>query len=183
VISKSSVPVTNKSRPNNYSVRDARSWSTENSSRQPVFWKGRYIQNALGIAYERSNKNREAVRAFESAVRLSPAWALPHLHLGLQFQARGENAAEKEFKMAVNLDPQQPFLRETLAAYYRSRGQYMDAERELNTLVGLRRGMPMRIESWARCMRLHGSTRGQSTLSRHICASLRMLPMVGQYED
>ena len=94
-----------------------------------------YIQNGLGIAYERLNKNREAVRSFQSAVRLSPAWALPHLHLGLQFQARGENTAEKEFKTAVNLDPRQPFLRETLAAYYRGRGQYRDAERELNTLV------------------------------------------------
>jgi uncharacterized caspase-like protein/tetratricopeptide (TPR) repeat protein len=94
-----------------------------------------YIQNGLGIAYERLNRNREAMRAFQSAARLSPAWALPHLHLGLQYQARGDRNAEREFQTAVTLDPRQPMLRETLAAYYRGRGQYDDAERELTALV------------------------------------------------
>jgi tetratricopeptide (TPR) repeat protein len=94
-----------------------------------------YIQNGLGIAYERLDKNREAVQAFHSAARLSPAWALPHLHLGLQYQARGEKNAEHEFKTAVALDPRQPVLREMLAAYYRGRGQYQDAQRELTALV------------------------------------------------
>ena len=94
-----------------------------------------YIQNGLGIAYERLNKNREAVRAFQSAAKLSPAWALPHLHLGLQYQARGDKNAEQEFVTAVALDPRQPMLRETLAAYYRGRAQYDDAERVLTALV------------------------------------------------
>ncbi|HKE22278.1 MAG TPA: caspase family protein [Bryobacteraceae bacterium] len=94
-----------------------------------------YIQNALGISYERLNKNREAVRAFQSAARLCPAWALPHLHLGLQYQQRGEKNAEQEFKTAVALDPRQPLLRETLATYYRGRGQYGEAERELMALL------------------------------------------------
>ena len=94
-----------------------------------------YIQNALGISYERLNKNREAVRAFQSAARLSPAWALPHLHLGLQYQERGDKNAEQEFKTAVALDPRQPFLRETLAIYYRGRGELSEAERELMALL------------------------------------------------
>jgi len=94
-----------------------------------------YIQNALGISYERLNKNREAVRAFQSAARLSPAWALPHLHLGLQYQERGDKNAEQEFKTAVALDPRQPFLRETLATYYRGRGELSEAERELMALL------------------------------------------------
>jgi uncharacterized caspase-like protein/tetratricopeptide (TPR) repeat protein len=94
-----------------------------------------YIQNGLGIAYERLNKNREAVRAFQSAARLSPAWALPHLHLGLQYQTRGEKNAGQELETAVALDPRQPLLQETLAAYYRGRARYEDAERVLTTLV------------------------------------------------
>ena len=72
---------------------------------------------------------------FKSAADLAPAWALPHLHLGLQYQAQGGKSAEQEFKTAVQLDPRQPLLRETLAGYYRSRGRYQDAEGELGTLV------------------------------------------------
>jgi uncharacterized caspase-like protein/tetratricopeptide (TPR) repeat protein len=94
-----------------------------------------YIQNGLGIAYERMNKNREAVSAFQAAAKLSPAWALPHLHLGLQYDARGDKSAEQEFKTAVTLDPRQPFLRETLAGYYLGHGQDDAAERELTSLL------------------------------------------------
>jgi len=94
-----------------------------------------YIQNALGVACERLNRNREAVQFFHSAASLAPAWALPHLHLGLQYQARGEKSAEKEFKTAVQLDPRQPFLREALANYYHAQGRNQDAERELGEIT------------------------------------------------
>jgi tetratricopeptide (TPR) repeat protein len=94
-----------------------------------------YIQNALGVAYERLNRNRDAARFFQSAASLAPAWALPHLHLGLQYQAQGEKSAEQEFKTAVQLDPRQPLLRQALAQYYRMTGRNPDAERELTTLV------------------------------------------------
>ena len=94
-----------------------------------------YVQNALGVAYERLNKNRDAMHFFQSAASLAPAWALPHLHLGLQYQAQGEKSAEQEFKTAVQLDPRQPLLREALAEYYRTRGRNQDAEQELSKLV------------------------------------------------
>ena len=132
-----------------------------------------YIQNALGISYERLNKNREAVRSFQSAARLSPAWALPHLHLGLQYQARGENTAEKEFKTAVNLDPRQPFLRETLAAYYRGRGQYKDAERELNTLV---EAAPGYANAYRELGALYEATRQYSRAADALETYLRLAP-------
>jgi uncharacterized caspase-like protein/tetratricopeptide (TPR) repeat protein len=132
-----------------------------------------YIQNALGITYERLNKNREAVRSFQSAVRLSPAWALPHLHLGLQFQARGENAAEKELKTAVNLDPRQPFLRETLAEYYRSRGQYKDAERELDTLIEV---IPGYANAYRELGALYEATRQYSRAADALETYLRLAP-------
>jgi uncharacterized caspase-like protein/tetratricopeptide (TPR) repeat protein len=132
-----------------------------------------YIQNALGIAYERLNKNREAVRSFQSAVRLSPAWALPHLHLGLQFQARGENGAEMEFKTAVNLDPRQPFLRETLAAYYRGRGQYKDAERELDTVV---EAAPGYAHAYRELGALYEATRQYSRAADALETYLRLAP-------
>jgi tetratricopeptide (TPR) repeat protein len=94
-----------------------------------------YIQNALGVAHERLDRNREAVQFFHSAASLAPAWALPHLHLGLQYQAQGDKSAEKEFKTAIQLDPRQPFLREALAQYYHGQGRNQDAERELETLT------------------------------------------------
>ena len=119
------------------------------------------------------NKNREAVRAFESAARLSPAWALPHLHLGLQYQARGENTAEKEFKMAVNLDPRQPFLRESLAVYYQRRGQYMDAERELDTLVG---ATPGYANAYRQLGALYEATRQYSKAADAFETYLRLAP-------
>jgi tetratricopeptide (TPR) repeat protein len=87
------------------------------------------LRTALGTWY------RDALRFFQSAASLAPAWALPHLHLGLQYQAQGEKSAEQEFKTAVQLDPRQPLLREALAGYYRTHGRNQDAEQELSKLV------------------------------------------------
>jgi tetratricopeptide (TPR) repeat protein len=94
-----------------------------------------HVQNALGVAYERLNRNQDALRAFQAAARLAPAWALPHLHLALQYQAQRTPAAEQEFKTAVQLDPRQPLLRVALASFYGAQLRYPDAERELSKVV------------------------------------------------
>jgi len=132
-----------------------------------------YVQNALGVAYERLNRNRDALRYFQSAASLAPAWALPHLHLGLQYQAQGEKSAEQEFKTAVQLDPRQPFLREALAAYYRTRGRNQDAEQELSALVHVAPGY---APAYRELGQLYEITRDNSRAAEAFENYLRLAP-------
>jgi tetratricopeptide (TPR) repeat protein len=62
-----------------------------------------YVHNALGVAYEAVNKEEKALSAFKAAAALAPAWSLPHLHLAIQYQNRGQlDQAEREFKWRQN---------------------------------------------------------------------------------
>jgi len=132
-----------------------------------------YIQNALGVAYERLNRNREAMQFFQSAASLAPAWALPHLHLGLQYQAKGEKSAEKELKTAVQLDPRQPFLREALANYYHGQGRNQDAERELDALTQV---APDYAPAYRELGRLYEATREYARAAGAFENYLRLAP-------
>ena len=132
-----------------------------------------YIQNALGVAYERLNRNQDATRAFQSAVRLAPAWALPHLHLGLQYQTQKGSAAEREFKTAVELDPRQPLLRETLAGFYRASSRYPDALRELDKL---REAAPAYPGTYRELGHVYGSTGEYARATEAFETYLRLAP-------
>jgi Tfp pilus assembly protein PilF len=63
---------------------------------------------------------------------LAPAWSLPHLHLAIQYQNREQiDQAEREFKIASELDPREPFTRVILARLLRTRGKSAEVEREI----------------------------------------------------
>ncbi|HXG94940.1 MAG TPA: tetratricopeptide repeat protein [Blastocatellia bacterium] len=97
-----------------------------------------YAYNALGIAYEKDEKNDKAKDNFERAAQLAPHWSLPHSHLGIQYYIRGKtDRAEEEFKEAIRLDPRLAFARLLLVRLYRERAQYQEAEKEANDLLRL----------------------------------------------
>src|SRR5262249_4454923 len=78
-----------------------------------------YACNALGVAYERDNDLARATELFRRAARLAPWWAVPRLHLGLQYRRAGNiELAESEFKAAESLNPAEPLTRLMLASLH-----------------------------------------------------------------
>ncbi len=56
----------------------------------------------------------------------------------MQYQRQGKiDAAEREFRLAVDLSPQQAFIRENLGVHYRLRGRYPEAEKEFRQIIDL----------------------------------------------
>jgi hypothetical protein len=78
-----------------------------------------YAFNALGVAYERNNNSAKATELFRRAARLAPEWAVPRIHLGLQYRRAGKiNEAGSEFRAAAALNPAEPLTSLMLAGLY-----------------------------------------------------------------
>src|SRR5262249_7690904 len=100
--------------------------------------KAAYCYNALGTAYEANKENDKALDCYKLAAALAPQWALPRLHLAVQYYfARGEkDKAEQEFELAAGLDPRYQYERWMLPAQnYRQEGNYKDAEQSIMDLI------------------------------------------------
>jgi Flp pilus assembly protein TadD len=65
-----------------------------------------YAQNLLGLEYVENGQFAEARSSFEEAVRLMPHESFNHSNLGYSLAVAGDlNSAEKEARMAIELDP------------------------------------------------------------------------------
>lgn len=94
-----------------------------------------YSWNALGVAFERLEKEKDALQAFKRAADLAPAWALPHLHIGLHyFNKRDFDKAERDLVQAVRFDPKYPLSRLLLVRTYRQNKKFAEAEVEADRL-------------------------------------------------
>jgi tetratricopeptide (TPR) repeat protein len=95
-----------------------------------------HLYNALGVAYEKSKDNDNALEAFKRAAQLAAQWSFPRLHLGIQYFSRGKGSeSETEFREAMRLDPRDPLSRWWLTRLYRERGRYPDAEKTAIELI------------------------------------------------
>jgi uncharacterized caspase-like protein/tetratricopeptide (TPR) repeat protein len=94
--------------------------------------------NALGVALGRLNRPEESRRAFETAARLAPEWALPHFQIASQHIARGEHRqAQALLEKAVKLHPLSVLNRWHLMRVHRLTGRLEDVERDAAELIRL----------------------------------------------
>ena len=94
--------------------------------------------NALGVALARLNRSNDAQRAFETAARLTPEWALPPFQIASQLIAAGNLAKALPYlKQAVSFNPRSVGNRWTLLHVERLLRHTAEAEREAAALIQL----------------------------------------------
>jgi uncharacterized caspase-like protein/tetratricopeptide (TPR) repeat protein len=88
--------------------------------------------NALGVAWLRLGRAREARQSFERAERTAPEWALPVLQVGQMLMAGGEpDKAVPYFEKSVRLQPRSITNRWSLLRAYRIAGHSKRFESQL----------------------------------------------------
>lgn len=84
--------------------------------------------NALGVAYQRLGKLKEARASYDEAARLTPSWALPQVQIaGLLIAAGKTKEAIPYLERAVAMSPNATNNRWTLARAYRTANQLKEA--------------------------------------------------------
>ncbi len=94
--------------------------------------------NALGVALERINRRGEARKAFETAAKLTPEWALPQFQIASQLLAAGERSrAVAYLEKAVAFHPGSVVARWNLVHVDRLLGRTREVERQAEALIGV----------------------------------------------
>jgi len=97
--------------------------------------------NALGVAYGRLNRPKEARRAFETAATLTPEWALPLFQIASQLIAAGDVARARPYlEKAVAYNPRSVSVRWSLLHVDRLLKRITDAQRQADELIRLNPG-------------------------------------------
>jgi Flp pilus assembly protein TadD/uncharacterized caspase-like protein len=94
--------------------------------------------NALGVALSRLGRMREARTSFDTAAKLTPAWALPPLQIAQQLITAGDiRNAIPYLEQAVKLNPQAIGIQWALARAYRLVGRGADFVRAASGTIAL----------------------------------------------
>lgn len=94
--------------------------------------------NALGVAYSRTDRRKEARQAFETAARLTPEWALPQFQIASQLIAAGDLVRARPYlEKAVASNPRSVNMRWNLLHVDRLLGRIADARRQAAQLIQL----------------------------------------------
>jgi tetratricopeptide (TPR) repeat protein len=92
--------------------------------------------NALGVALGRTGRNAEARNAFETAAKLTPAWALPPLQIAQQLMNAGDlRGAVAHLEKAVKLNPKAMGIWWSLARVHRMLGNGQDFVRVTDAAI------------------------------------------------
>jgi len=92
--------------------------------------------NALGVALSRINRAKDSRKAFETAAKLTPEWALPPFQIASQLIAAGDLAKALPYvKQAVAYSPRSVGNRWSLVHLERLLGHTSDAIREAAALI------------------------------------------------
>jgi Flp pilus assembly protein TadD len=96
--------------------------------------------NALGVALSRVGRMEESRKAFETAARLTPEWALPPLEIARQFIAEGDlRAAAPYLEKAAKLNPKATGIWWALARVNRLLGNRQDFLRAADATIAIDR--------------------------------------------
>ena len=94
--------------------------------------------NALGVALTRTGRNAEARSAFETAARLTPAWALPPLQIAQQLITAGNlRGAVPYLETAAKLNPRAAGTAWSLARAHRLLGNSQEFLRAASIVTGI----------------------------------------------
>ncbi len=101
-----------------------------------------YTYLRLGMCYDALNKPREAVAAYQRAVKLMPFYAVAFNNLGVAYGKAGENGnAIASFKKAAKLDPYYPMAKYDLGYAYMKKGDRKGAMEQYRALENLDQGL------------------------------------------
>ncbi len=113
--------------------------------------------NALGVAYGRLGKVREARASFDKAAELTPEWALPPFQIACVLIAAGKlKEAIPYLEKAVSLNPKSTGTRWSLARGYRSLNRPKEAVQAAQELIQLDPGYAPGYFELARALDLAG---------------------------
>jgi tetratricopeptide (TPR) repeat protein len=86
------------------------------------------LQNNLGIMLKRQGQFPEAVACYQQALRDNPGYVEAHINLGNVFSAaHNASAAEKEYRIAIQMRPNDADALEDLAGIYYAEGRTDEA--------------------------------------------------------
>ena len=99
----------------------------ETSLRQPL----PEVYNALGISFLEEGKDYDAaIRYFQLATRMAPAWPYPRHNLALTYAEKGDySSAERTYRAAIAVAPEQPYLYYNLGVLLQRSNQKAPARR------------------------------------------------------
>ncbi len=96
----------------------------------------------LGMCYDASNQPKEAVSAYEKAVKYMPSYAVAYNNLGVAYGKIGENGkAIAAFKKALKLNPRYATARYDLGYAYLKNGDKKAALKQYGALEKVDQGM------------------------------------------
>jgi tetratricopeptide (TPR) repeat protein len=98
--------------------------------------KARAQYNAGTMFFLGRGRLDEAIRHYQTAIRLRPDYADPHGNLGIAYERQGRlDEAAREYETAIALSPDQIEAHNNLGGIYLKRGRAADAVREIETYL------------------------------------------------
>ncbi len=92
--------------------------------------------DCLGVAYTREGRLDEAMREFQTALRINPGYVDSHTNLGVVYGQEGRlDEAMGEFQTALGLKPDYVEAHNNLGVVYRRQGRLADAMREFQAAL------------------------------------------------
>ncbi len=96
------------------------------------------LQYNLGLLLMEQNARQDAIRAFDEASRIDPAWALPYLQKGfLYLKMQDYMRAEQAARAAIQRDPTQESAHLILTVALYNQGRYVSAQEAVREALRL----------------------------------------------
>jgi serine/threonine protein kinase/tetratricopeptide (TPR) repeat protein len=96
------------------------------------------VRNSLGAALTFTGKLTEAAEEYRAAIRLQPAFVMPHLNLGsIQMREGRFQEAEAQFQAAVRLRPEDGAAHAALAECVGAQKKYAEADKSFRRALSL----------------------------------------------
>src|SRR5919197_1444865 len=96
-----------------------------------------HAHDNLATVYSEKKLYREALQEYLTALGLEPDSATAHYNLACFLATHGADMAIAEYKVAISLDPKDPFPRHEMAALLMDEGDYRGAIAQLKEVVRL----------------------------------------------
>jgi tetratricopeptide (TPR) repeat protein len=91
-----------------------------------------------GLSHAKRGRFNEAIKEFQTAIRINPDYPEVYNNLGLAYLHKGDfDAALYEINLALTLDPRAPYIYDSLGQVYAGQGRYDDARKAFQKALEL----------------------------------------------
>ncbi len=95
-----------------------------------------FIENEMGTIWSNLKNGSEAIRHYERAMNISPAWSIPYVNMGIQLKG-SPNKALAYLQKALQLNPASAFAYNNMGIVYMEQKQFELAEEALIQAITL----------------------------------------------